>query len=251
MSVFKLGKKPPQDDRYGRTLRFEKYSAALPPIPAEVDFISKVPSWPMYGYDTLGDCVAAAAGHMEQNWTTYAGKPITPTDRDVLKFYGFSGYTPNDPSSDVGWDLLSALNAWRQYGLGGHKIFAFVQLATGNWNQMRQACALFGNAYLGFSLPDYVVPDDGSDWTKINWAWQPGATPDENNGHCVPVMACSLPGAKFVSWGAQMRMSQKFYQNFNDEAFAVLTQDWIEADERSPSGCDLAQLKADLGQVTT
>ena len=247
---FKLGKNPPVLDRYGRTLRFEKYSAALPPIPADVDYISKVPSWPMFANDRLGDCVAAAAGHMLQNWTKYAGKPFTPSTQEVVRFYGFSGYTQNVPATDGGWDLLAALNVWRQYGLAGHKVVAYVQLATGDWDQMRQAVALFGNAYLGFALPDYVVPDDGTDWTKINWAWQPGATPDPNNGHCVPAMACTTAGAKFISWASKMRMSKLFYEKDNDEAFGVVTQDWIEADKLSPSGFDISQLLVDLKEVT-
>jgi len=248
--MLKLGKKPPVHDP--RTLKLAKYTAALPAIPAEVNFISKVASWPMFGNDTLGDCVAAAAGHMVENWTFYSGKGVVPTLADVIAFYEFSGYNPSDPSTDQGWDLLAALKVWRTNGLGGHKIAAFVQLETGNWTQLRQAIALFGNAYLGFALPDAVVPDapGAPDWTSIPWIWTPDMSPDQNNGHCISAMACSTTWTDFISWAAKMGFDQAFYGNASDEAYAVVTQDWIEADGESPSGFDLAQLLADLQAVT-
>ena len=47
-----------------------------------------------------------------------------------------------------------------------------------------------------------------------------------------------------------MYMGPHFYANISDEAFAVVTEDWIEADGESPSGFDIAQLLADLSVVT-
>jgi hypothetical protein len=247
---FRLGKNPPRID--ARTLQLKNYTkAVVPATPAEVNDISKVPSWPMYSNDTLGDCVAAAAGHMIENWTFTAGKGVIPTDGDIINFYKNSGYVPGDPSTDQGWDLLSALKVWRSTGIAGHKVVAFVQLDTGNWDQLRQAIYLFGNAYLGFALPDAVVPDDAPDsWTSIPWIWTPDMSPDQDNGHCIPAMACSTTWTDFVSWAAKMGFDQAFYENASDEAYAVVTQDWIEADGKSPSGFDVAQLQADLRAVT-
>jgi hypothetical protein len=246
----RLGKKPAVYD--ARTLQFAKYAETLPVIPAEVNYISKAASWPMYGNDTLGDCVAAAAGHMVEQWTLYADKGFLPSLAEVIAFYEYSGYKPGDPSTDQGWDLLAALKVWRSTGIGAHKIAAFVQLKTGDWNELRQSIALFGNAYLGFSLPDAVVPEaPGADWTTIPWVWTPGMAPDQNNGHCVPAMACSTTWADFVSWAAKMGFNQEFYENASDEAYAVVTQDWIEADGKAPSGFDLAQLTADLAAITS
>jgi hypothetical protein len=250
--MYKLGKRPPVHD--DRTLQFRKYASMLPAPPLERNYMHDVPEYPMYSNDTLSDCVAAAAGHMLQNWTSYAGKYFQPTDQDVIAFYEFSGFDPADPSSDQGWDLLSALKVWRTSGLACHQIAAFVQLTTGNWNELQQAIALFGNAYIGVALPDAVVPDTGVDWTTIPWIWTPGMTQNSANGHCIPAMGYESNNegstCRFVSWAARMVMGKEFYENITDECFAVVTSDWIEADGQSPSGFDLATLQADLALVT-
>src|SRR5260221_7180319 len=66
---FKLGKLPAETDV--RTLSLARYvdPAVLPPPPATLDLATRVPAWPMYANDRLGDCTTAAAGHMIQVWT--------------------------------------------------------------------------------------------------------------------------------------------------------------------------------------
>ena len=71
-----LGKLDPRFDP--RTLMAVKYMKDLSPPPAKASFEAKVPSWPMLLNDELGDCVPAAAGHMVEQWTYYAGKGIIP-----------------------------------------------------------------------------------------------------------------------------------------------------------------------------
>jgi hypothetical protein len=250
---YRFGKRPPVTDV--RTLKLTRYSQHLPPNPPAADFLSNIPApLPMYGNDTLGDCVAAAAGHMIEGWTEYAGKFFQPSESDIIAFYEFSGYTPGDPSSDQGWELLPALNVWRQTGIAGHKIVAYAQLTTGDYGELRQAVAVFGNAYIGLNLPDYVVPDSGSpDWTTIPWFYQDGQPADPNNGHCVPVMKYSAEKKRawFISWAAEMVMNPPFYSAYSDEAYVAITEDWIAVDNESPSGFDMAQLMADLTAVTS
>jgi hypothetical protein len=254
MNKFKFGKNAPIID--DRTLKFKKYAKTLPPVPEAADFMSKVPSWPMYANDTLGDCVAAAPGHQIEGWTYSAGKGSIPTLADVIKFYEISGYNPSDPSTDQGWSILPMLKNFRSTGIGGDKIVAFVQLETGNWHELTQSVVLFGSAVIGLNLPDAVVPDspDAPDWTTIPWIWTPDMQPDPNNGHCVPIMAYKPNAeggfiARFVSWAASMVMNRAFYENGTDEAWAVVTADFIEQDQQAPSGFNIAQLLSDLSLV--
>jgi hypothetical protein len=191
---------------------------------------------------------------MIEGWTYSAGKGNVPTLGNVIKFYELSGYTPSDPSTDQGWTIMSMLKNWRSTGLGGDKIVSFVELETGNWHELQQAVQLFGGACIGLPLPDAVVPDSGSpDWTTIPWIYQPGMVPDPDNGHCVPIMAYKQTPegqtAHFVSWAASMVMNRQFYENITDEAWAIVTADFIEADQQSPSGFDIAQLLSDLSLV--
>ena len=238
-----LGKLPPRHDN--RTLKLSTYTKALPPPPPVCLYTSKVPSWPMYGNDTLGDCVAAAAGHMVEQWNYEAGKQFMPTQADIVAFYENSGYAPSDPSTDQGWDLLSALKVWRSAGVAGHKIGAFLALQPGNLDQLRQSVYLFGNAYIGVALPQ--TAEDQNLWSVVSAAGD--GAPGSWGGHCVPVPAYSEL-VTCVTWGALLNMTPAFYQTYSDEAYAVLSQDWIEANKQAPNGFDMTQLQADLAEVT-
>lgn len=239
-----LGKLPPRHD--DRTLKLSTYTKALPPPPAVCAYTSKVPNWPMYGNNTLGDCVAAAAGHMVEQWNYEAERQFMPTQAEIIAFYENSGYVPGQPDTDQGWDLLSALKVWRSQGVAGHKIAAFLALQPGNLEQLRQAVYLFGNVYVGLALPITAQ-------TQNLWSVVPGtsadAAPGSWGGHCVPVpgyaelVAC-------VTWGALLNMTPAFYQTYSDEAYAVLSPDWIEQNAKAPNGFDLAQLQTDLAIVT-
>src|SRR5437588_10617956 len=92
---YKLGKRTPKRDR--RTLRFADYSipGRLPTPPGVKDFASKVAAWPMMKNDAIGDCTCAAAGHMIEQWTTYAGRAFVPSDHQIVAAYSaVSGYDP-------------------------------------------------------------------------------------------------------------------------------------------------------------
>jgi len=54
-----------------------------------------------------------------------------------------------------------------------------------------------------------------------------------------------------VTWGALKQMSWQFYTTYADEAFAVLSSDWLNKRlKKAPPGLDLKALEADLSQVT-
>jgi hypothetical protein len=248
--TFRLGKKPARHD--DRTMQFRHFRTELPAPPAAVDYMTEIGYWPMYLNDTLGDCVEAAFAHLQLSWSRYAGKPIIPSNSEVLTAYeAIGGYVPGDPSTDNGSDLLTALKYYRQRGF----ITAFMQLERGNWLELQQAIAIFGGVYIGIQLPNAVVPQGpgAPDWTDIPWKWEGSMVPNPENGHCVPAMRY-LQGAdywnNFISWGQRMGMNQAFYVNCSDEAYAIVTPEWIEANGKSPSGFDLAQLLANLQSVT-
>jgi hypothetical protein len=210
----------------------------------------------MYLNDVIGDCVPAAAGHMVEQWTTYAGLPVIPTDADILKVYeDIGGYVPDDPSnpqtnaSDNGATMLDMLNYWRKTGVAGHKILAYVQVNPKNADEVRTAIYLFGNLFTGIQLPTsvqgferWIVPDGGMA--------SPVGVPGSWGGHCIPIVADSPRSRTCVTWGGLLKMSPNFMLDYVDEAFAVLSLQWIEKNGLSPSHFNLAQLEADLKIVT-
>src|SRR5580692_5453945 len=213
MTTFKLGKHVPKSDK--RTLLFGKYlTAALQPPPPAVDYSKPVTVWPMMGNDAYGDCTCAAAG---------------PNMLDVLKY-------------------------WRKTGIGGDKITAFAQLEPKNGIQARDAVNLFGNCYIGVALPNFAVAP-GTDFLQTPWVVPPqgpvgNAAPNPQNGHCIPAVGYDARNLYVVTWGALKSMSWQFYDAYMDEAFAVLSGDWINTKVgTSPSGFNMAALQKDLAAV--
>jgi hypothetical protein len=252
--LLKLGKSPAHVDRLNRTLKLRDYlPSPLPPPPAEVSWITKLAATeplPMYLNDSLGDCVVAAAGHMEQQWNFYAGHPYQPVDEDILYAYEkVGGYDPGNPNSDNGTNMLAFLNYWRQTGLAGHKIMAFLAVDWTNDVEVRLAIQLFGNLYTGVQLPNSAQGQ--SAWTVPNGGTasadgQPGSW----GGHCIPIVAASPLTRTCITWGTTLKMSHNFLHDYGDEAYVVLSPDWINAAGLSASGFNLTQLQVDLAEIT-
>jgi hypothetical protein len=243
--ALKLGKHPPVFDT--RTLQFGKYlKAQLPSPPAAENYGAKVPSWPMYANDRYGDCTCAAAGHMIQNWTANAGAEFEPSEEAVVNFY--KHFVGSSPPPDAGCNMLQVLRYWRSKGLDGHKIMAFAALEPKNTTQATDALYLLGSVYIGVALPNFAVHGE---MLEIPWTVPPEgpvgeAAPNPENGHCIPAVAYDARNLYVVTWGELKSMSWQFYEAYADEAYAVLSQDFIEANEKAPEGFDVKELKKDL-----
>lgn len=247
-SKMRLGKNPPVRD--ARTLQLANYlvAADLPAPPPEANWAAKVSSWPMMLNDTIGDCTVAAAGHCIEEWTTDAGDPVIVPNATVLAVYSaVSGYNPVTHQHDVGATEISVLNYWRQQGIGGHSIRAYAALEPGNLDHVRDSVSLFGNCYLGLAMPI-------SAQTQAVWSVPPGgpsglAAPGSWSGHAVPIVAYDPLGLNVVTWGKLKRMTWGFLTTYCDEAYALLSDDFLTADE-TPAGVDLTTLEQDLAAVT-
>jgi len=202
----------------------------------------------MMGNDTIGDCTVAAAGHCIEEWTTDAGNPVIVPDSTIIAAYAaVSGYNPNTGQHDVGAIEIKVLNYWRQNGIGGHSIQAYVALEPGNLDHVRDAVFIFGNCYIGLALPATAQ-------TQTVWSVPPGGpsglgAPGSWGGHAVPVVAYDPNGLTVVTWGALKRMTWGFWSAYCDEAYALLSNDFLTAD-KTPGGIDLAALQQDLNEVT-
>jgi hypothetical protein len=250
MSKFKLGKLRPEIDK--RTLHFGDYiTTALAPPPPSANYSGPVTAWPMMGNDQYGDCTCAAAGHMIEEWTANTGTEVTLTDQVILQAYNHFAHG----NADAGASMLGVLKYWRKTGIGKDKIAAFAQLEPKNHPQAQDAINLFGNAYIGLALPNFAVPAD-TNFLDIPWVVPAGgavgsdAAPNPQNGHCVPAVGYDQRQIYVVTWGALKTMTWQFYDAYADEAYAVLSPDWINQKVgTSPSGFNLAALQQDLQEI--
>ena len=255
-TLYRLGKHAARED--SRTFKFAKYVTALTPTPPVVNWAQalEINSWPMYGNDTLGDCVEAASGHLIELWDDGSDNNLgMPTLQQIIAAYsGAAGYVPGQPDTDNGTDMLSFLNYWRKTGVGGHKILAYVKLEPGNIQQLRQSIYLFGGAFVGLQLPTAV--QGASAWT-VGSSLKGNYAPGSWGGHCVPLVGYRVLKNKpqrrtrfdVVSWGGTLDMTDQFYRDYSDEAYAILSQDWIASTGTACNHLDMAQLQTDLTAV--
>jgi hypothetical protein len=252
-SKFKLGKAKPRHDP--RTFQLANYlgpkaAEACPPAPAMRDWTSKVRKpWGMLANDVVGDCTVAGAAHIIQAWTANEGpQEVSFTDAQVIEAYSkITGYNPTDPSTDQGAVLLDVLKYWRKTGISGHKILAFASPEPGNKDHIRAALDLFGGLYIGLDLP--VSAQTQRVWSVPPCGRRGPGVPGGWGCHCVVAEAYDPQGLTVITWGEKKRMTWGFFQIYCDEAYAVLSEDWLKDDHRSPSGFDLAALQADLQAI--
>lgn len=245
----KLGKQVARHDP--RTLLLASYiSPALPAPPAGADLTSKVKSWGMMENDEIGDCTCAAAGHLIMEWTANAGqKMVTPTDQQIVAAYSaITGYNPQTGANDNGAVEIDVLNYWRQSGIAGRKIGAFAALEPSNHIHVMDSVYIFEGCYIGLQLP---ISAQAQVQNHQPWSVPPGGPtgdgkPGSWGGHAVPVVAYDARGVTVVTWGALQTMTWSFWEAYCDEAYAIISNDYLTAKKETPAGFNLAQLQADL-----
>ena len=244
MAKYCFGKLPAKQDK--RTLLFENYVKPIlptPPMPYNsLDRVSKalgVPNvldlYPMDGNDTVGDCGLAGAAHFTTNVRGLIGQKFVPTKDQVLaEYYKITG------GQDTGVVLLDVLKLWKNEGLFGEKIGAFVKIDHKNFLSVQQATWLFGGVYTGFLTTASTVADfqSGKVWTV--------GRPD-GEGHCIVTAAHRSDGIGNFTWGGFQWGNLKWLRKMVDEMYAILSQEAMDA--RFSPGFDYATLQKDIAAL--
>lgn len=206
------------------------------------DWYSCLSSWPMLANDTVGDCTCAAIGHLIQQWTAYTdAAPVVMDDQQVLAVYSaVSGYVPGDEATDRGALCADVLRYWMIEGVptpdgGPDTLTGAARIAPGDADAIRHAIATFGNLYAGIALPMSAQTEEV--WTAISDA------PGSWGGHCVPLVGYNGVGPVCVTWGALKQMTWDWWATYAEEAYALLSPDWLRATGSDPAGVDWAELQ--------
>jgi hypothetical protein len=242
----KLGKLPPRVDV--RTLSLKQYvdRTRLPEPPEVLDVTARVPEWPMYANDRIGDCTTAAAAHMIEAWTAESrGTAVEVSESAVLT--AFDRVKIVDPiTGEEGAVELDVLRDWRKHGVDHHRIGAFARVSVRDHLLVRTAAWLFGGLYIGLALPL------SAQWQQT-WDWNGSLAGDDRpgswGGHAVDVVRFSSGSLTVVTWGRLQDLTWSFWDRYVDEAYCILSHDFLAGD-RAPNGFDLEALKADLALVT-
>lgn len=208
------------------------------------------------GKHGLPDCTIAAAGHMLQTWTANADdQEFTMPDEQIRKAYcDLTGVNLEDPNHTLpGISCVKALNFWRNSGIGKSKIHSFAGLHPGNREEIQEAIYTFGSAYVCLLLPatarqQHMIWDAVPSIQKPKWlsnqpnTWEP---------HAVCAVAYDEKGLTVITWGLEKQMTWEFYKKYSDEAYAVLSLDWLTRDgKNAPNHIDAARLEAQLDALS-
>lgn len=249
----KLGKQAPKIDP--RTLMMARYILpGLPAPPAEFDWSGGVTEWGMMDNDRLGDCTCAARGHAVQVFTLAAtGTMRTISDDEIEAEYTRDcGYNPSDPSTDQGGVEIAVLNDWRQQGIGVdgvEKLQAYISVNPANQIHVMQGVQYFGGVYIGVALP--ITAQGQTTWDVTDPNLTGDAAAGSWGGHAVFVVKYNAIGPVVVTWGQLMQMTWAFWAAYCDEAYALLSPDFLEVNGLTPGGFDVATMLSDLQDITS
>jgi hypothetical protein len=206
------------------------------------------------GNDQFGCCVFAAAFKLDIAWLRDAGDETSrnPTEADCLGLYSHvTGFNPNDPSTDRGGDLQTALAYFKAHGVypdGRGKIAGWAAVDPAKPAELRAALDVFGSLYTGCQLaPEWVQnPGEGFVWDVTP---SPGGS---DLGHCTAWFDYDEVGVIVNSWGLFGRITwaaiEKYWaKSTGGEIYAVFSPDWLnKATQTAPSGLNASQLAADV-----
>lgn len=208
----------------------------------------KKSEWGIFGNDSLNNCTCAAAGHMIKCWTANAGAEFEITQEAILNTYiTLSKYDPITHKNNEGVFMIDALKYWRKNGIDQHRIRVFATVPFDRREIVKASIYLFGGIYVGLLLPK------SSEHQKI-WEVNPGGLTGDNEpyslgGHAVAILGYDEKHLICITLGQEKKMTWDFWETYNDEAYAIITQDFMMG-EKNPLGLNLEAMEQDLMKLT-
>lgn len=244
--VRKLGKKAAKFKRGVPAFSALTAPMELPKPPDEVMYSMALHHLGMMGNDVLGDCTCAGIGHAIQTWTSLTRPDeVVLSDQEIIRLYSAAcGYRPGDPNSDQGGVASDVLQYWYNNPVAGHALSGFASIRPGNRTDVRDAIWLFGVCYVGVQLP---VVAQSSPWDIIPGTPLVGdLAPGSWGGHLIPVIDYNVDTLTCITWGKLKKLSWAWWDAYCDEAYALLSRDWIEESGHAPPGFDWTALESHM-----
>jgi len=218
-------------------------------IPDAYDWTTiKKSEWGVFQNDSINNCTCAAAGHMIKCWTANSNTEFEISDEAILNAYIIlSKYNPITQENDDGVYMLDALKYWRKNGIDQHRIRVFATVPHERREIVKASIYLFGGIYVGLQLPKSIKHQE-------IWEVKPGGLTGDNEpwswgGHAVAILAYDEKHLTCITFGREQKMTWDFWEAYNDEAYAIITQDFMK-DDKTPLGFNISAMEQDLMQLT-
>jgi len=255
----KLGKKAAIQDV--RTPHLDMAVAAHLLVPPETcDWGAHLENWPLWRNGDqlsnhgqtipgLGDCTAVSVASAIRVMTATRGGEIVLTDDQVVTIYEANGYDPARPQTDQGAVEIDVLSHWCEtgYAIGRQAPDVLTAYGSLNWKDrdaVRRAVASLGGLYIGLALPDYALYE-GAAWSAPTQSYTIAG------GHAVFVHGYDADGLWLNTWAERKRMDWGFFETFCDEAYGLLSRDWLDIHGDSPMRETFASVAAEWHAART
>lgn len=254
-SKFALGKKKPLFDPHAPKFAhmIHGMTAPLPPPPASVDYTTRVDSWPMFDNDSIGDCTIASVAHLIQLYTSFTkASPVIVEQANIVKAYSDCGGYDGTPATDNGAFEINVLKYWMSTGInaGGimDKISGFAKVNPLNSNEVKYAVYWFGGLYIGMNMPKSWQTVQDNKW-KMGSDLAGDNAPGTWGGHAVPVVAYDEDSLTIISWGDEFELSWDAFNTYCEEAWAVISPDFMNQMGKTPSNFDWPFLLTAMSRI--
>jgi hypothetical protein len=247
-----------------RTFKFRTFMPMhLPVVGRDWRMARNTRTVPMFDNDRIGCCTIASQAHgaiaHEISTSQSDIRKVPITDEDVrIGYSAISGYDPRTGRNDNGAYMLDALNYRRRVGIGRepdgspHKIAGFVKVDHNKPEELRVACAIFGGLYLGIWLPNSAVRQTGPNklWDVPEQGPQGEGEPGSWGGHAVWQVGFTQKDCTIYTWAREQRMTWDFIAAYVDEAYAVISEDWLRSrSQTTHRGFNVQQLQGYLEEL--
>lgn len=243
MFNLKLGKLPKKED--SRNLKLATYLGELPAYPEAVSWHDYKPisDWGMSGNDTYGNCVIVTAAKIID-----CARANESNILERIPDYNVVELSAAMHALD-GYYILDRLKRWKNYGMWGSYINAFVDIEPIDHEYLKAAIYVFGHADIGVMMPiawqysTFWNVGDGPEYTKGSLG-----------GHSIPLLGYyHNPDQGLVyyafSWGRIIEITAKAISRYCDEAYVSILREWFASDLKTPSGFDADKLENDLRKL--
>lgn len=245
--IHKLGAIPSVHDpaKHGPLIALTPYLASSHPYPSPPpsrDWIGGC-SYSIYLNNKIGCCTCKTIATLVQCHCFNHGDVSPIKDEDVLKAYVAVSNYDGTPETDNGAMPIDALtyarDVWRV-------IIGFVKVDPRNRFEMRAAINLFGGVYMAARLPKQVQSQ------RLDWELPPipartlDDEPGSLGGHAYAGLGYDKTHLRTMPWDKRGEQSYDWTDEYVNEAYAVLTERWVDTNRLAPNGLDLTALKRDL-----
>jgi hypothetical protein len=212
---------------------------SLPTIQLPIDWSDNgTLTYPMDGNDQYGDCMYAAACHLDNTFTFNATGTASVFNQTTLiqDYKTLSG-------GDNGLDESELVPAW-QKGLAGVSqatILDSLDIDVTNPALVASAMYLFGGIFFMLSVPNRWINNSAT-----GSVWDAPAMPNPMNGHGVCWVGTDANGRyRLITWGTYVWLTPAGVEACDPSGFVVFSDRWISPKTGlAPNGFSRNQLAA-------